>query len=184
MIPAHPFVFLRHGENVYNRIGRIQGNRDVALSDTGRAQAEAARQALAGAEVGTVCASPLLRARETADIVNQTLKRPLVVIDELAECGLGELEGQHVPYREWFPRWRAGTGWPEGAEAYENFVARALRGVMTALGHPGPVLIGAHGGIYWSVQRALSLEEGAVIGNAVPLHHEPDADGWRVVQGT
>lgn len=89
-----------------------------------------------------------------------------------------------MPYREWFPRWRAGTGWPEGAEAYENFVARALRGVMTALGHPGPVLIGAHGGIYWSVQRALSLEEGAVIGNAVPLHHEPDADGWRVVQGT
>lgn len=178
-IPARPFLFLRHGESVYNRVGRIQGRRDVDLSETGIAQAEAARHALAGAEVGTLCASPLRRALETARIVNRDLGRPLVVIDDLAECGLGALEGEHVPFATWFPRWRAG-GWPEGAETYDGFLARALRGVAAALAHPGPVLIVAHGGVYWSVQRALGLEEGAVIANAAPILHTPGPDGWRV----
>ena len=179
MIPQRPFTFLRHGESVYNRAGRIQGGRDVALSERGLAQAETARHALKDAVIGTVCASPLARALETARIVNRAHRRPLVVIDDLAECGLGALEGEHVPFATWYPRWRAG-GWPKGAEGYEDFLARALRGVLAALGHPGPVLIVAHGGVYWSVQRALGLAEGAVIGNAVPITHEPDGPGWRV----
>ena len=181
MLDVIPFYFLRHGQSTWNREGRVQGRRDVPLSEEGRAQAERARALLAGTRIGTVVASPLARALETARIVNGTLGRPLVVLDELAECGLGALEGQCVPYDDWHPRWRKGEGWPEGAETYEDFIARGLRAMNLALAQEGPVLVVAHGGIYWSVQRHARLDEGAVLPNAVPVYHRPpspDVPGW------
>jgi broad specificity phosphatase PhoE len=59
----------RHGQTAYNAEGRFQGQGAVPLNDTGRTQAAAlAEQALVYEFVALWC-SPLLRARETADIV-------------------------------------------------------------------------------------------------------------------
>ena len=59
----------RHGQTAYNAEGRFQGQGAVPLNETGRAQAAAlAEQALAFEFVALWC-SPLLRARETADVV-------------------------------------------------------------------------------------------------------------------
>jgi broad specificity phosphatase PhoE len=59
----------RHGQTAYNAEGRFQGQGAVPLNETGRAQAATlAEQALAYEFVALWC-SPLLRARETADIV-------------------------------------------------------------------------------------------------------------------
>jgi broad specificity phosphatase PhoE len=63
----------RHGQTAYNLERRFQGHLPVPLDDTGRAQAaDLAERATAGAAgrpfVALWC-SPLLRARETADIV-------------------------------------------------------------------------------------------------------------------
>lgn len=59
----------RHGETAYNHDGRFQGQRQVPLNDTGRVQAaELAERAVAYGFRALWC-SPLLRARETADIV-------------------------------------------------------------------------------------------------------------------
>jgi broad specificity phosphatase PhoE len=59
----------RHGQTAYNLEGRFQGQLPVPLDDTGRAQAaELAEHALMGDFAALWC-SPLLRARETADIV-------------------------------------------------------------------------------------------------------------------
>ncbi|MGA9874403.1 MAG: histidine phosphatase family protein [Solirubrobacteraceae bacterium] len=66
----------RHGQTAYNLERRFQGHLPVPLDDTGREQArDLAERASAGAGgVGgipfkTLWCSPLLRARETADIV-------------------------------------------------------------------------------------------------------------------
>jgi probable phosphoglycerate mutase len=150
MLAERCFYFLRHGETDWNRDHRAQGHSDIPLNETGIAQAHDAKMRLAGCAIGTVCCSPLSRARETAEIVNQALRRPLVVIDALKECGLGAAEGS--PRGSWFADWRGGVT-PEGAESYEGFIARALVGINTALAQPGPVLIVAHAGIYWAVQR-------------------------------
>jgi broad specificity phosphatase PhoE len=57
---------LRHGE-VYNPQGILYGRMSgFGLSDTGKAQAEALAEALAGNDVALVVASPLQRAQETA----------------------------------------------------------------------------------------------------------------------
>jgi len=65
-----PLVYLaRHGQTAYNAEGRFQGQQEVPLDDTGRAQAaELAARAVPYGFRALWC-SPLLRARETADAV-------------------------------------------------------------------------------------------------------------------
>jgi broad specificity phosphatase PhoE len=59
----------RHGQTAYNAEGRFQGHLPVPLDDTGREQARTLAEAAAGIELRTLVCSPLVRARETADIV-------------------------------------------------------------------------------------------------------------------
>jgi broad specificity phosphatase PhoE len=59
----------RHGETAYNHEGRFQGQQQVPLNDTGRAQAAELAERAAAYGFRALWCSPLLRARETADIV-------------------------------------------------------------------------------------------------------------------
>jgi probable phosphoglycerate mutase len=83
---------VRHGlvENpgqVY--YGRLEG---FELAETGRVQAAAAGRYLAGDSVAAIYHSPMLRARQTAEIVRAHLAAPV----PLAECAL--LNEIHSPY--------------------------------------------------------------------------------------
>ena len=177
------FYYLRHGETDWNRHRIVQGVTDIALNATGREQALAAERRLAAREIGTICVSPLARARETAAIVNARLCRPIVVIEALRECGFGCQEGQLVG--DWWQDWRSGLMTPAGAEAYGAFLDRALVAVNEALAHPGPVLIVGHGGVYWAVQRHGGLDMSATLANATPVWHRPPlspARDWQAEQ--
>jgi len=72
-------AFVRHGSTVWNEEGRMQGRRDVPLSDRGRAEVEVWRKAaLFGRLVPTATpwySSPLRRATETAQILSGTPPR-------------------------------------------------------------------------------------------------------------
>jgi broad specificity phosphatase PhoE len=59
----------RHGETAYNHEGRFQGQQAIPLNDTGRAQAAELAERAAVYGFRALWCSPLLRARETADIV-------------------------------------------------------------------------------------------------------------------
>ncbi len=59
----------RHGETAYNHEGRFQGQQQVPLNDTGRAQAAELAERARAYGFRALWSSPLLRARETADIV-------------------------------------------------------------------------------------------------------------------
>jgi len=68
--PAQARVYLaRHGQTAYNLEGRFQGQLPVPLDDTGRAQAADLAERAAGHGFRALWSSPLLRARETAEIV-------------------------------------------------------------------------------------------------------------------
>jgi len=178
MLAEIPFFYLRHGETDWNRDHRAQGHNDIPLNATGIAQAQAAIVPLLGCGIATICTSPLARARVTAELVNARLRRPLIVIDGLKECGFGVREGE--PRGDWFTAWRRGDT-PAGAEPYDGFIARALAGVNQALAQPGPVLIVAHAGVYWAVQRHARLDPGALLPNACPVRHDPPSaavPGW------
>lgn len=93
--------FIRHGETDWNRIQRYQGQTDIPLNDTGRAQA--ARNGGALLEVlGETkssldyVASPLQRTRETMQIVRRGLNLPpddFRTDDRLKEQHFGHWEG-------------------------------------------------------------------------------------------
>jgi probable phosphoglycerate mutase len=59
----------RHGQTAYNLERRFQGHLPVALDETGIEQAADLAERASGYEWATLWCSPLLRARETADIV-------------------------------------------------------------------------------------------------------------------
>jgi probable phosphoglycerate mutase len=63
----------RHGQTAYNLEGRFQGQLAVPLDDTGRAQAVDLAERAADHGFLALWSSPLLRARETADVVARTL---------------------------------------------------------------------------------------------------------------
>ena len=59
----------RHGQTAYNLEGRFQGQQPVPLDDVGRAQAGSWPSGRCRTAFVALWCSPLLRARETADIV-------------------------------------------------------------------------------------------------------------------
>ena len=81
----HHITFVRHGESTGNAERRFQGQADYPLSEKGRAQAKALAECwqAQGLTFDVTIASPLLRARETAEIIVAALKLPAPELDPL-----------------------------------------------------------------------------------------------------
>jgi probable phosphoglycerate mutase len=176
-LPAIPFWFLRHGETDYNAAGLSQGALDIALNATGRAQAAAAAPLLAGQGITGIIASPMLRAKETAEIVNEFLRLPIAFEPGLREVQFGGMEGK--PLLPWFPEWLEGRYTPPNAESFAQVLAR-IDHAMGKILAPGPLLIIAHGGVFRALRDLMSLPKQGLTPNAVPLHCAPGATGWQV----
>ena len=94
--------FLRHGETDWNRTQRYQGQTDIPLNDTGRAQAARNGRALAqrlGSDATDLhfVSSPQIRAAETMRIVRRELglaTHDYALDDRLKEQHFGHWEGQ------------------------------------------------------------------------------------------
>ncbi|GAB2512109.1 histidine phosphatase family protein [Lysobacter humi (ex Lee et al. 2017)] len=86
-------ILARHGETAWNAEGRYQGQEDIPLSSTGEAQAAAAAQRLAGVPIVRAVASPLSRARRTAELMLGERASMLTCDPGLMEIAHGEWEG-------------------------------------------------------------------------------------------
>jgi probable phosphoglycerate mutase len=86
-------ILARHGETPWNAEGRYQGQEDIALSPVGEAQAAALARRLDDVPITRAIASPLARARRTAEIALGT-RAPMLGTDPgLMEIAHGEWEG-------------------------------------------------------------------------------------------
>lgn len=96
--PARVCV-VRHGETDWNLSGILQGWIDVPINDLGRRQASELAASFAGAGFVAVWSSPLVRSRETAEIVARELGLPPPRCHEgLKERCFGAIQG--VPKAE------------------------------------------------------------------------------------
>ncbi len=86
-------ILIRHGETVWNRQRKLQGLGESELTDLGIRQAEAAAKALSGEHFDAVYASPLIRAKKTAEIITEGLDAQILYDDDLREWNLGIFEG-------------------------------------------------------------------------------------------
>ena len=141
------FLLVRHGETDWNFERRVQGHADRPLNETGRAQARALAEELAGEPIDAVYSSDLVRAHETARVVAERRGLPVTAVRDLREKHFGSWEGltdQEVLAR--FPEARRGH-WGDGESTAEvnARVVGALRRIAES--HPdGRVLVVTHGG--------------------------------------
>jgi len=178
------FWYIRHGQTDWNLENRLMGSTDISLNTNGERQALLARNHFVGEKITTICHSPLSRAKKTAEILNKTLNCNLIEIEELKECNLGPYEGQI--FGKWFQDWKAGMEL-QATESYTNFISRALVGINKALYLPGPVLIVAHGGVYWAIEQTLQVCIEGGLHNCIPVFHEPPNNKyakWQVYKKT
>jgi phosphoserine phosphatase len=84
----------RHGETTWNLAGRYQGRRESGLTSLGMAQAGALAEAMRGADVGRVVASPMLRTLATARPTAAALDLTVEADDRLIEIAHGTWEGR------------------------------------------------------------------------------------------
>jgi probable phosphoglycerate mutase len=86
-------LLIRHAETAHNRDSRVQGQADIPLSDLGVRQAAALGEHLRDEPLTAIIASPLVRARETAETIAQTHSLVLQTDPSLMEMHVGEMEG-------------------------------------------------------------------------------------------
>jgi len=81
---------LRHGETDWNRDRRIMGREEVPLNAEGLAQARRFRSQLEECPFDQVFSSPILRARQTADVVVEGFPLEVQLDGRLDEVGYGD----------------------------------------------------------------------------------------------
>lgn len=151
-IPSEPSVptdivttlyFVRHGETEYNRQGIMQGSGiDSSLNDTGIAQAHSLASRLSQRPVDIIYSSNLQRAKQTADIVAESIG-PVTrhVLDDLKEMDWGIYEGsppseeRDEALAQIKAEWRSGAFGVrvEGGESILDVQARAVRAARQML---------------------------------------------------
>lgn len=147
------FLLVRHGESEWNKRSRYTGQQDVPLSSLGKQQARQLALRLADEPLGAVYASPLRRARETAEIIARQRGWPVRIDQGLAEIHHGLWEGMTTrqvmqEYPSMMERWRSQPQtvvMPQG-ESLEDVALRvdgALERIMSAI-PKGKVVICSH----------------------------------------
>lgn len=189
MLPRS-FLFVRHGETDWNRQGVLQGFTDIPLNDTGRAQAQAAIALLQHHPIDRIVCSPLSRARETAEIINAVLQKPVSFHAGIRERHFGAFEGKGSDeitrmrtemQERGLPVEENGYPCPPGGETYSDFQARIMSAITDEL-HATPeqaVMFVCHGGVYRVLRRSLigDIEHSP---NVKPFMFEKSSEAWAV----
>ena len=121
-------LMARHGETAENKERRFQGQKDVPLNETGRAQARALGEAARAEGLVALYASPLVRARETAEIVGEALGLQPQLDERLMEVHVGDWQDrlkddlEREEPEQWAAFGRAGEDWrfPAGESLLEQ----------------------------------------------------------------
>ena len=153
---------IRHGKTDWNVRHKLQGRTDVPLNEEGRQMAEAARMEYRDVHFDICFCSPLIRAKETAEILLKGRNIPLVTDDRLMEMRFGSYEGLEnsfqipdCPINELFFSPEKYTAPPGGAESLDDLFARTgafLRECVDPLLKEGKdVLIVGHGAMNSSI---------------------------------
>ena len=140
-------LFVRHGQTATT--GKVLPGRapGLHLSDTGRDQAEAAAERLAGASIAAVYASPLERTRQTAGPIAKRLGLKVKIERDLLECDFGEWTGKDLKALMKLPEWQTVQRYPTGfrfpgGESFPEMQARIERAVDRMRDrHPGQTVV-------------------------------------------
>ena len=128
---THMLYIIRHGITDWNKTQKLQGRTDIPLNDEGRRMAERAAREYRDIHFDICFSSPLIRARETAEIMLRGRDIPIVTDDRLKEMSFGIYEGtenyrsaEMTGISDFFGNPAGYKDIPEGAESLEELFAR------------------------------------------------------------
>ncbi|MDA7976051.1 MAG: histidine phosphatase family protein [Pirellulales bacterium] len=172
-------ILIRHGESLSNREGRVQGQADVKLSDTGRQQATAVASWCKSQSFHKksceLWSSPLCRARETADVIGTAIGLSAQIEDKLVELNAGVFQG-HLwdDLADRFPedvaQWRSGDVDFQipGGESRRQLAERGRHALQSLSCRPvDSMVIVAHGGVLTAALGLLVGREHPLLANVV-----------------
>ena len=138
---------VRHGETSWNAYKILQGHKPIELNERGREKARFLAEKVKNLEFDRIISSDLLRAKETAEIINEQVHKEIIYDARLRSVDYGNLEGRYIPdiTQE---EWRIYNSTPEkfGAESVESVYNR-IKSLFDELAKTDEsVLIVAHGG--------------------------------------
>jgi broad specificity phosphatase PhoE len=191
--------FVRHGESEANTRHVISNRESIfRLTPKGRQQAEALAGKLKGIPFQAIFSSPVLRARETAEILSAASGVPCQVTEALREYDCGILEeksdreswNSHTRYFEdWVLRGQY-TSKPEGGECFLEIQNRFVPFIenLTQKNEDKNILLVGHGGLYMlmlplvlaNIDHSFATDHG--IGNAEYILARQEADGLVCLQ--
>lgn len=169
------FYFIRHGQTDINKFGIAPKNLDVPLNEEGKSQAAYAAKLLKDKGIKIIIASPLIRTKQTAAIINKELNVPIIYNDGLIEANWGIKEGENLnESSEHKKLWRNGAD-VSGAESLYLLQTRVHRTITDIVNKYDNVLIVSHSVFFSNLVLLLNgnYEKGK---NAVPYYFEPISD--------
>ena len=169
---ATEFYYVRHGQTDHN-IGLIKQDLDVPLNQIGQQEVEQVKEYIQNnLDIKTICYSPLLRTKQTTDIINTGLNIPAVEISQLEE-GTDNF---------WLELYRIKNTQRHLSKSLQSFINRVTEGLEIALQQPAPVLIVAHGGVYIALCKILNIVSKPLeIANCTLVHFYKDSGGkWNL----
>ncbi|SDN10518.1 histidine phosphatase family protein [Sediminibacillus halophilus] len=173
---------VRHGETDWNLQGRLQGETNIPLNETGIQQAKECRDYFKDMHMDRIITTPLVRAQKTAEIINENWQKPIEIMDAFKERSFGEAEG--MPMEERNKRYPH-RNYP-GQEPFDAFRERVMQGVeeVSKKYFEEELLLVAHGGV---INVILSTISNGEIGtgktkliNACISNIELLKEGWKV----
>ena len=86
---------VRHGQTDWNLEHKLQGSSDIPLNKKGIEQAEEVAVKLSNEPIDLIICSPLLRAKQTAEVINRNRNIPISFDSSISERDYGEYEGKN-----------------------------------------------------------------------------------------
>lgn len=148
--------FIRHGETDYNLEGIVQGQLDIPLNKKGIQQAHELKNKLKDLDIDIIFSSPLLRAKQTAEIINENFNVKIKYDERLKEFYAGKKQGTKT--KDWSEEDKENFRlYPEkcGAESNKAFYDRCISAFKDISKYKN-VLIISHGGVYRNLYRYIN----------------------------
>jgi broad specificity phosphatase PhoE len=144
-------ILIRHGETLWNKEERVQGRSDIELSAVGIEQARLLALSLKDQPICAIHASPLKRALQTAQIINEFHRQEIKTHSDLMEMDQGDFEGFSfkeliATQKDFLDKWIANPAsvqMPNG-ESLAGLQERAWRALETIINQKKDALVVAH----------------------------------------
>ncbi len=151
-------LLTRHGQTDWNVAGKVQGQTDIELNETGVIQAKVVGEKLSNEKIDVIISSPLKRAKKTAELIRGNRDIPILIDERITERSFGEHEGKTREEFNFSEIWnyKLNKQYKE-AESVRDLFTR-VKGFLNKIKeeyNDKTVLIVTHGGVIVPIRAAI-----------------------------